>query len=226
MVRLRWLMLRLLRLLMLRLLRTVVNLLIARRERLGIARQVRLLLGLRLRRVAWLVLAHKRLAIIIVAVKTFVGTLLSSCALLLLRLLLIVVGVLLAELLLRSGDQAEIMLGMLIVIFSGYRIAGALRVARKLDVFFCDVRGGATDFYVGTVRFIYARQRILAFAVVVVAASPHALLTISHDVPVRRPFTLSRHSPPMLRPIASPYNCKSIQVSLRGRTCTSCPREC
>ena len=225
---LRLLMLRLLRLLRLRLLmlRTVMYLLIARREGLRIARQVRLLLGLRLRRVARLVLAHKRLAVIVVAVKTFVGTLLSSCALLLLRLLLIVIGVLLAELFLRSGDQAEIMLGMLIVILSGHRIAGALRVARKLDVFFCDVRGGATNFYVGTVRFINARQRILAFAVVVVATSPHALLTISHDVPVRRPFTLSRPSPPMLRPIASPYNCKSIQVPLRGRTCTSCPREC
>ncbi len=109
---------------------------------------------------------------------------------LLLRLLLIVIGVLLAKLFLRGRNQPEIMFSVLIVILRGHRIAGALRVARKLDVFFCYVRGGATNFYVGTVRFINARQRILAFAVIV-AASPHALLTVSHDVPVGRPFTLS-----------------------------------
>src|ERR1700737_1427751 len=40
----------------------------------------------------------------------------------------------LAELFLGGGDQAEIMLGMLIVILGGYRIAGAARVARQLYV--------------------------------------------------------------------------------------------
>jgi hypothetical protein len=57
----------------------------------------------------------------------------------------------LAELFLCGGDQAKIVLCVLIVIFGRYRVAGALRIARKLDVFFCNVRGGATDFYVGTV---------------------------------------------------------------------------
>jgi hypothetical protein len=48
----------------------------------------------------------------------------------------------------------------------------------------------------------------------VVASPPHALLTVSHDVPVRRPFTLSRHSRRTLN-----STCKSKQIALRGRTC-------
>ena len=77
----------------------------------------------------------------------------------------IVIGVLLAELFLRGGDQAEIMLGVLIVILGRHRIAGALRVARELDVFLRDVRGGAADFHVGPVQLVDPRQRILALAV-------------------------------------------------------------
>jgi hypothetical protein len=138
------------RLLRLRLmLRTVVNLLVARREWLRIARQIRLLLRFT-RRVTRFVLAHERLGVIVIAVKAFVGPLLLStrCALL---GLLIVVGVLLAELFLRCGDKTKIMLGMLVVVFGGHRIAGSLRITRKLDVFFRDMRSGAADFDVGTV---------------------------------------------------------------------------
>ena len=160
----------------------------------------RLWLWLRLWRVARLVLSHEGLALIVAVVEIVVSRALRRAALALLRLLIVVIGVLLAELFLRGGDQPEIMFCMLIVVLGRYRVAGTLRVACKLDVFFCNVRGGATDFYVGTVRFIYARQRILAFAVVIAAASPHALLTVSHDVPVRRPFTLTRHSPPNVQP--------------------------
>jgi len=64
-----------------------------------------------------------------------------------------------------------------------HRIARTLRIARELDVFFRDMRGGAADLHVGSVRLIDPRQRILAFAMT--AAAPHALLTVSHDVPVR-----------------------------------------
>ena len=102
--------------------------------------------------------------------------------------LLIVVGVLLAELFLRGGNETKIMFGVLVVILGGNRIAGALGIARKLDVFFCNVRSRAANFDVRAVRFVNARKRILAFAVV--TASPHALLTISH-VPVIA-FCLSR----------------------------------
>ncbi|MCK9907653.1 hypothetical protein MXD81_00820 [Microbacteriaceae bacterium K1510] len=171
------------------LLGTCVLLLIARREGLRIAWQIRL----RLRHVARLVLPHEgRLAVFVVAVEIVSGAL--RCA----RLLLLrVIRILLPELLLRGGDQTEIMFGVLIIIFGRDRIAGALRVARELNVLFSDVRGSAADFNVGPVRLVDARQRILALTVAAaVIATPHALLTVSHDVPVRRPFTLSRRSPP------------------------------
>ena len=131
-------------------LRTVVRLLIARREWLGITRQIRLrLLHLRLRCIARFVLAHERLGIVVVAVKALICTLLAARALLL--RLLVVVGILLTELFLRGGNQAKIMLGMLIVVLSGDRIPGALGVAGKLDIFFGNVRSGAANFDIGTV---------------------------------------------------------------------------
>jgi len=185
-------------LVMLLLVRPIVHLLIARRERLRIAWNIWLLL--RLRRIARLVLSHERLRVIVVAVEPFVVALLLSAArALLLRLLLIVVGVLLPELFLSGGDQTEIMLGVLVVILGCHRITGPLRVTRKLNVFFCNMGSGAADFHVGTVRFINTRERILAFAVI--AAPPHSLLTVSHVLPVRRPFNrLGVH-----RRFASPY---------------------
>ena len=140
-----WLLLILLRLV----LRAVMHLLIARRERLGIARQIRLLLGFT-RSVARLVLAHEGLAVVIIAVKSLVGVLLAGGALLLLRLL-VVVWILLTELFLRGGNQAEIVLGMLVVVFGRNRIARTLRVARELDIFFRYMRSGAANFDVGSV---------------------------------------------------------------------------
>lgn len=131
-------------------LRTVVHLLIARREWLAIPWQIRLrLLHLRLRRIARFVLAHERLGILIIAIEALVCGLLTGRALLL--RLLVVIGVLLAELFLRGGDQAEIMLGVLIVVLSGHRIARALCITRKLDIFFRNMRSSAADFDIGTV---------------------------------------------------------------------------
>ena len=155
----------------------IVDLLVARWKRLSVARDIRLLLRLAWR-VARFVLAHESLAVVIVAVKTFIVPLLVLPARRALLRLLIVVGVLLAELFLRGGNETKIMFGVLVVILGGNRIAGALGIARKLDVFFCNVRSRAANFDVRAVRFVNARQRILAFAVV--TASPHALLTISH----------------------------------------------
>src|SRR5665647_887833 len=182
-------------------LRAAVLLLIARRKRLRIARNKGLrLLHRRLRRVARLVLPQERLAFVVAIVVAVVVALLGALRdlLTLLPLRIVVIGVLLAELFLRDGDQAEIMFGVLVVVFGGHRIAGTLRVARQLDVFLRDVRGGAANLHVGSVRLVDPRQRILAFAVGVVAAaaaatvatSPHAFLTVSHDVPARRPFAL------------------------------------
>ena len=113
--------------LLLRLMLRTVLLLIARRKRLRVARQIRLRLRhmlwrLRLRREARLVLAHVRLAVVFPVIEVVIGRALRS-ALALLRLLIVVVGVLLAELLLRGGDQAEIMLGVLVVVFGRHRVA-------------------------------------------------------------------------------------------------------
>jgi hypothetical protein len=200
-------------LMLLRMLRPILDLLITRRKRLSIARQIRLLLRLS-RSVAWLVLTHVRLIVFFVPIEGVITGLLLAAgrAALLMRLLLIVVRVLLTKLLLRRGDQAKVVLGVLIIILGGHRVARPLRVTRELDVFFRDMRSGAADFDVGTVRLVNAREGILTLAVV--ASPPHALLTVSHVVPVRRPFTLSRHSRRTLN-----STCKSKQISLRGRTC-------
>ena len=95
-------------------------------------------------------------------------------------LLLLVIRLTRPELLLRRGDEAEIVLGMLIIIFRRDRIARALRIARKLDIFFRDLRSGAANLHVRPIRLIDAGQWILAFAVLVVTPSPHPLVTVSH----------------------------------------------
>src|SRR5262249_36304416 len=59
----------------------------------------------------------------------------------------------LAELLLGGGDQAEIVLGVLVVVFGGHGVAGGPRVAGELQIFLGDVRGCAADLDVGPVRF-------------------------------------------------------------------------
>jgi hypothetical protein len=138
-----WLLIRLLLML-----RTILHLLVARRERLGVTRQIRLLLRLA-RRVARLVLAHERLPIIVVPIKSLISILLRGSALLL--GLLVVIGVLLTKLFLRGGDQAKVVLGMLIVVLSCDRIARTLGVARELDIFFRNVGSRTADFDVGTV---------------------------------------------------------------------------
>src|SRR5712691_41000 len=46
------------------------------------------------------------------------------------------VWIVLAELFLRACDQPIIVFGMLIVVFRRYGIAGGLRIARKLNIFF------------------------------------------------------------------------------------------
>ena len=125
--------------------RTVVHLLVTRRKRLRVARQIRLLLGFA-RRIAGFILAHERLGLVVAVVETLLIALLLLSARRSLLRLLVVVRILLTELLLRRGDKTEIMFGMLVVIFRGHRVAGSLRVARKLDVFFRYMRSCAADF--------------------------------------------------------------------------------
>src|SRR5206468_7494306 len=96
----------------------------------------------------------------------------------------------LPELLLGSGDQAEIMLGVLVVILGRDRVAGRARVARQLDVFFGDVRGGAANLDIGSVRFEHPGHRVLTTPVIVVViviiipvTHPLVVLTVSHVSP-------------------------------------------
>src|SRR5262249_5097961 len=152
-----------------------VGLLVARRIGLGLAARVMLMLariGLRLaRRVGlWLRFAAER-RIDPVILLGIVRALLARLA------FRTEVRLALPELLLGGGDHPGIVLGVLIVVLGRDGIAGRLRVAGKLDVFFRDVGSGAADFDVGTVRFVDPGQGILALAV----APPHAfVLTVSH----------------------------------------------
>jgi hypothetical protein len=128
-------------LMLLMLLRAILDLLITRWKRLRITGQIRLLLRFA-RRVTWFVLAHKSLIVVVITVVAVVGAdlrLAAGRAALLMRLLLVVVRVLLTKLLLRCGDQAKVVLGVLIIILSGHRVARTLRVTRELDVFFRDM---------------------------------------------------------------------------------------
>jgi hypothetical protein len=108
------------------------------------------------------------------------------------------VGIVLPILVLRRRDHAVIVLGVLIIIFSGNRITGRLRIARKLNVFFCDMRRITANFHIRPVRLIYARHWIVTLAMVISPAHP-LVLTVSHDLPAANPFGLAAScTPPCL----------------------------
>jgi hypothetical protein len=93
-------------------------------------------------------------------------------------------------------DQPEIMLGVLIVIFGCYGVAGTSRIAGQLDVFFRDVGGGAANLDIGSVGLENPGHRVLATPVIVaiviisVVSVTHPLvvviLTVSHVLPSYR----------------------------------------
>ncbi len=85
--------------------------------------------------------AHGRL--IVALVITVIGNIVVHPAA---ARLLLVIGLALAELFLRGGDQAKIMFGVLIIILGGDGISGALRVTGELEIFFRDVGGRAPYF--------------------------------------------------------------------------------
>jgi hypothetical protein len=66
----------------------------------------------------------------------------------LLRLIGIVLLVLRRELRLRCRDHPKIVFGMLQISFGRDRVAGRLRIASKLKIFFGDMVGGASDLHV------------------------------------------------------------------------------
>src|SRR5262245_40561183 len=112
------------------LLARLIGLVLLLRERLRVARDVGLRLACPIRRFA--LTASGRLLVVavieaLVAGARHVGLGTHE------------VRVVLAELLLRRGDHAIIVLGVLVVVFGGDRIAGGLRVTRQLNVFFRNV---------------------------------------------------------------------------------------
>src|SRR5262249_31021400 len=103
------------------------------REGLRVAGQIRLRLARAVGRLA-AGTAAGRLCFVVAVVEALV-----TCAAPLLVLRPREVGIVLAELLLRGRDHAEIVLGVLIIILGRDRIAGRLCVARELHVLFSDV---------------------------------------------------------------------------------------
>ena len=69
--------------------------------------------------------------------------------------LLLIVGLALTKLLLGRSDQTKVMLRVLIIILRRDGIAGALRIAGELQIFFGDMRSRAANFYVGPIGLIY-----------------------------------------------------------------------
>src|SRR5262245_55965058 len=119
------------------------------------------------------------------------------------------VGIVLAKLLLRRGDHAIVVLGMLVVVLRRDRIARALCVARELNIFLSNVGWVPANLHVGAVRLVDTRHRIVTLAVIV--ATAHALvLTVSHDLPVANPFLMAA-----LRRRAAPNH--SVRASAAGR---------
>jgi hypothetical protein len=162
----------LVRLLLVRLLLLRLILLLSRKKRLLLARS------------EWFA-SHHRLVAVTVAI---VEGVIAHAAAPVVGLLVLIVGLRLPQVFLRRYDQAEIMLRMLVVVLGCDRIAGALRITGELKVFFGNVRCGAPDFYIGPVRLVHARQRILVVTTLAVA-TPHALvLTVSHGCLFRSPL--------------------------------------
>ena len=147
-------------------------------------------------RLAW----RKRFAgqmrlLVVVAVKPVVADIAAHLAL----LLLLVIGLALPVLLLSSGDQAKIMLGVLIVVFRGDRIAGTLRIAGELQVLFGNVGGRAANFHIRSIGLVHAGQWILVMMTTFAVATPHALiLTVSHGLLFCQPPFCGGYMPPLL----------------------------
>jgi len=139
--------------------------------------------------------------LVVVAVEAVVADIAAHIALL---LLLLVVGLALPVLLLGGGDQAKIMLGVLVVVFGSDRVAGTLRIAGELQVLFGDVRGLAADFNVRSTGLVHAGQRILVMTTFAVA-TPHALvLTVSHGLLFCQPPFCGGYMPPLLTETLAP----------------------
>ena len=95
---------------------------------------------------------HAKLIAVVVVV-TVIGEIAGPLAWLL--WLLLVKRLSLSQLFLRGRNQAEVMFGVLIVVFGGDRIAGALRVTGELEVFLGNVGCRSPDFHIRSVRLVH-----------------------------------------------------------------------
>jgi hypothetical protein len=154
---------------------------------------------------------HMRLIAIPIAI-TVVVAVIGRCIAAVLAGLLLEIGLRLAELFLRRGDQTEIMFSVLIIILGGNRISRTLRVAGKLEIFLGDMGRRTADFYVLPVGFVNSRQRVLVMATTFTVATAHTLvvvLTVSHDLLFRQPLNLRRiDSAASLHPSDSSPKCR------------------
>ncbi len=85
----------------------------------------------------------------------------------------------LIELLAIGHDDANIVLGVLEIVFREHRIAGRLSIARQGEILLGYMRRGAPDFHLRTIGLEAPRERILAFPVAAAAAAP-ILLSLPH----------------------------------------------
>jgi hypothetical protein len=156
--------------------------------RLKLRPRLRLLrLAVLVARIEWLlhVAGSKRLAFgwALIVVTVVVAVIGAVDALVAAARLLLIIRLVLPKLLLGRRDQTKVVFRVLKVIFRRNRIARTLRIARKLQIFFGDVRRRAANFYVRSVGLMDPGQWIL---MVVVAATfsittAHAfVLTVSH----------------------------------------------
>jgi hypothetical protein len=123
---------------------------------------------------------HMRLIALPVAITVVIAVIGRRIAAVIARLRL-EIRLRLAKLFLRRGDQTEIMLSVLIIVFSGNGISRTLRIAGKLEIFFGDMGRRSPNFHVRSVGLVHARQWILVMMTTFAVATPHALvLTVSH----------------------------------------------
>ena len=77
-------------------------------------------------------------------------------------------------------NNAEVMFRMLQIAFCHHGIAGGLRIASKLQIFFRNMMRRSANLHVWPVGFIGPGERIGAFAIIIVAATHTLVLTRSH----------------------------------------------
>ena len=132
-------------------------------------------------------------------------------------LLLLVIRLALPQLFLRGRDDAEIVLGVLVIVFRGDWISGALRVAGELEIFFGDVGCRSSNFYVRSTGLVHSRQRILMMATLSVTPAHTLVLTVSHGSLFANPrYSVTAPMPPLVSPNfaqATPYRLRAALSS-------------